>query len=219
MSSNTKEKILNTAEGLFADRGFNVSVREIVSQAEVNIAAVNYHFGSKKDLVLAVIERRVVELNTRRLTRLKKLQEEYSSSKQASRVIPLRKIVQAFISPVFQIANTKDRHGVVFTKMLGRVMSNANPQLKQQVFSMFNEVVKEFLLELQKSLPHLSAEILASRFYFMVGAMAHTLMNQALPEELAKRLPERKPQNDLGGGRKNDLEEELISFICGGLNA
>ena len=106
-------------------------------------------------------------------------------------------------------------------------MSNANPQLKQQVFSMFNEVVKEFLIELQKSLPQMSAEVLASRFYFMVGAMAHTLMNQAMPEELAKRLPESLDRNDSPSisqsssqlDMKRGLESELIDFICGGLSA
>ena len=219
MSSDTRENILNTAEKLFADRGFNVSVREIVALAEVNISAISYHFGSKNDLVLAVIERRVSEVNVGRLSRLENLRKEYRLSESELKGIPLRKIVEAFINPVFSMAHAGDESGVVFTKMLGRVMSNTNPQLKQQVFSMFNQVVKEFLVELQKSLPKLSSEVLASRFYFMVGAMAHTLMNQTMPEELAKRLPDSLNRNDSQVDISKGLGGELIDFLCGGLSA
>ena len=62
----TKNKILDAAENLFADKGFNgTSLREITSQAEVNLAAVNYHFGSKKELIKAVMSRYMNELSPR----------------------------------------------------------------------------------------------------------------------------------------------------------
>ena len=59
----TKNKILDAAESLFADKGFSgTSLREITSLAEVNLAAVNYHFGSKKELIKSVMSRYMDEL-------------------------------------------------------------------------------------------------------------------------------------------------------------
>ncbi len=56
--STTKEKILDVAEGLFAEYGFNdTSLRTITGKANVNLASVNYHFGDKKTLVRAVLDR------------------------------------------------------------------------------------------------------------------------------------------------------------------
>src|SRR5690349_13215808 len=56
--SDTVERILDAAEILFAEKGFSeTSLRLITSKAQVNLAAVNYHFGSKKSLIQAVFSR------------------------------------------------------------------------------------------------------------------------------------------------------------------
>ena len=60
----TKERILGAAEELFAQHGFaGTSLRQVTSRADVNIAAVNYHFGSKENLVNEVFRRRMDEMN------------------------------------------------------------------------------------------------------------------------------------------------------------
>ena len=67
-SKDTKERLLDAAETLFGDRGVAaVSVRDITAAAGANIAAVNYHFGSKDGLLQAVINRRMEPLNAERL--------------------------------------------------------------------------------------------------------------------------------------------------------
>ena len=67
-TADTKLTILDTAERLFADHGFGAtSLRNIISEAEVNLAAVHYHFGSKEALIKAVLERRIIPLNLERL--------------------------------------------------------------------------------------------------------------------------------------------------------
>src|SRR3546814_17821279 len=67
-SSSTREAILDTAETLFAQQGHDgTSMRQITSEAGVNLAAVNYHFGSKEALVQAVLKRRLAILNQERL--------------------------------------------------------------------------------------------------------------------------------------------------------
>ena len=67
----TKERILGAAEELFAQHGFaGTSLRQVTSRADVNIAAVNYHFGSKENLVNEVFRRRMDDMSRERLAAL-----------------------------------------------------------------------------------------------------------------------------------------------------
>src|SRR3546814_18666628 len=76
-SSSTREAILDTAETLFAQQGHDgTSMRQITSEAGVNLAAVNYHFGSKEALVQAVLKRRLAILNQERLRLLDELETQ-----------------------------------------------------------------------------------------------------------------------------------------------
>jgi AcrR family transcriptional regulator len=99
---NTKDRILGAAEELFAQFGFaGTSLRQVTSRADVNIAAVNYHFGSKENLVNEVFRRRMDEMSERRLNELHQAQEEHPGE--------LEPILAAFIQPA--LALTLDRHG------------------------------------------------------------------------------------------------------------
>ena len=75
---NTKDRILGAAEELFAQHGFSgTSLRQVTSRADVNIAAGNYHFGSKENLVNEVFRRRMDEMSERRITQLRRAQEDH----------------------------------------------------------------------------------------------------------------------------------------------
>src|SRR5262245_39243766 len=91
----TRERLLDAAERLFATRGFEAtSLRDVTSQAKANIAAVNYHFGSKDALVRAVFERRLGEVNRRRI--------ELLDARGRGRPDP-EQILHAFIAPTFAL--------------------------------------------------------------------------------------------------------------------
>src|SRR6266850_1812820 len=94
----TRSRILDVAEELFGEQGLGrVSIRDITRGAKANLAAINYHFGSKEDLVAAVFERRVVPVNQARLAALDKVE------KSAGKRIPkLEAILAAFIRPALQ---------------------------------------------------------------------------------------------------------------------
>src|SRR3990167_10529329 len=99
---NTKDRILGAAEELFAQHGFSgTSLRQVTSRADVNIAAVNYHFGSKENLVNEVFRRRLDELSQKRLAALAAAREASPDNLEA--------ILAAFIEPA--LALTLDRHG------------------------------------------------------------------------------------------------------------
>ena len=89
----TKEKILNAAEVLFAEQGFSeTSMRLITSVAKVNLAAVNYHYGSKKDLIQAVIDRFFMEINDSVDQRFDELARQSEVS--------IKEILEALLNPI-----------------------------------------------------------------------------------------------------------------------
>ena len=103
----TKTEILNAAEDLFAARGPNaVSLRQIISRAKVNLAAIHYHFGSKESLLQAVLSRRLVPLNDERLTLLEIFERE-----SGGRAIPLPKILEALVGPALRLSRDPKKGG------------------------------------------------------------------------------------------------------------
>ena len=89
----TRERILEAAESLFAERGFDsVSLRDITGAAGANVAAVNYHFGSKDNLIDAVIERHATPINQARIAHLDAAESRHS------RGVPVEEILQAFLA-------------------------------------------------------------------------------------------------------------------------
>src|ERR1700724_3073889 len=86
----TKTRILNSAEKLFGKNGFDAtSLRDITAEAQVNLAAVNYHFQSKDSLIDAIIERRILPINQRRLEMLD----------AAGHPPSVEQVVESFLSP------------------------------------------------------------------------------------------------------------------------
>src|SRR5438876_7809850 len=107
----TRSRILDVAEELFGELGLGrVSIRNITRKAKVNLAAINYHFGSKEDLITAVFERRVVPVNEARLAALDTVE------KSAGKRIPrLEDILEAFIRPALQSSLQRSRGGAAFS--------------------------------------------------------------------------------------------------------
>ena len=99
MVPNTRQRILDAAEKLFARHGFeSTSLRSIIASAGVNLAAIHYHFRSKEGLIGAVIERRFAPVNDERL----RLLAEYES--QADGRVPLvEEILEAFLAPMLRV--------------------------------------------------------------------------------------------------------------------
>src|ERR1700730_18661038 len=117
-SSNTKTRIMNAADKLFGLNGFDAtSLRDITAEAQVNLAAVNYHFQSKESLIDAIIERRIGPINRSRFEMLDAAGPSPS----------VEKIVEAFLLPLLMV---EVRAAV---PMLGRVLSNPN-QFVERVY-------------------------------------------------------------------------------------
>ena len=163
----TRERILDAAEALFAERGSSAtSMRSITKAAGVNLAAVNYHFGSKLGLLRAVIERRVGPANEERL----KLLDQVLSHGSAS----VEQILQAFLTPVFARLPGPDLASI--HAILWAEPADVARQLIEEIFG---EVGLRFTEALLAALPHLAPEEVAHRFQFTVGIMLHAISSRS----------------------------------------
>ena len=203
MASDTKERILNVAERLFADRGFPAtSLRDLTSEAGVNIASVNYHFGSKDALLAAVLERRLRPVNARRLELLDAIE-----SAAANGVPNVEDVIRAFLSPPFHKRQEWGAGGDHFLRLLGRIHSETNEEFRATFFQQFQGVFRRFRQALQRALPHLDATDIGWRMLFLVGSMAFTM---AWGDSFASISP--------GSNRDpEDVLESLIQYATAGM--
>src|SRR5579872_4982631 len=174
----TTEKILDTAEDLFSENGYSAtSLRSITQAAGVNLAAIHYHFHSKDALLDAVIARRAEVMNRERSARLDECERRAGDGQPA-----LEPVLEAFLIPVFELAN-HSRRGRVFVKLMSRVHSEA--ELFSQILQKhFSEVATRFAANLRRALPELSPEDLFLRLNFVMGAVLNALSGPRLVEAL-----------------------------------
>ncbi|WP_297802695.1 TetR/AcrR family transcriptional regulator [Arenimonas sp. GDDSR-1] len=198
---NTKERILHAAEDLFAQHGFaGTSLRQVTSRADVNIAAVNYHFGSKENLVHEVFKHRMDEMSEKRLSAL--------SETVARDPKDLHGILLAFIQPA--LALTLDRHGASFVRVLARAYAEKNDGLRNFLSENYGQVLREFAKAIAVCLPQLSKEELYWRMDFTAGALTYAMADFGL----IRRQP--------GVTEKAHCEkaaQHLITFAQAGLKA
>jgi AcrR family transcriptional regulator len=159
----TKMKLLDTAEKLFAENGFAAtSLRDITTEAAVNLGAVNYHFQSKDSLIDAVIVRRIEPVNRRRIEMLDAAGPDPT----------VEQIVEAFLAPILIIAQPTPE----WVPLVGRILSTPDLFL-DRVFKKHLAVMSQRFSEaLAKALPELPAEERLWRMHFMAGAMTHVLL-------------------------------------------
>ena len=166
----TKEKLMDAAEKLFARRGFHgTSLRDITAAAGVDLALVNYHFGSKKQLLAAVIERRGQVLNERRLQRLAEIRLS-----AAPRAPSTEAVVAAFLDPLLDLLAHAGPGWHSYFSLLAYV--NNSPEWGQQLMSKtFDGVVREFITALRDSLPGAAPEDIFWGYNFLTGALTLSL--------------------------------------------
>src|SRR5438552_3095184 len=167
----TRSRILDVAEELFGEQGLDrVSIRDITRKAKVNLAAINYHFGSKEDLVVAVFERRVVPVNEARLAALDLVE------KSAGKRIPkLEAILEAFICPALQSSLKPSKGGTAFSKLFGRCLSEPSPEVEVLLKRQFAPLVERMEAALKKAPPHSARSERYWRMKFSDGALQHWL--------------------------------------------
>lgn len=200
----TKERILDTAERLFSEQGYAAtSLRNIIAEAGVNLAAVHYHFHSKEALLEALILRRSVPANLERLALLGQFEKEAGTSPPS-----LEKVIEAFVAPTLHMSRDPQSGGMVFMKLLGRLHAEGDV-LPRILTSQFGDVFQRFGAALRAALPDLPREELFWRLNLAVGALAQTLRGG--PKDLGT-------VSDLSFDSETALER-LVAFLSAGFRA
>jgi len=206
--ADTRERILRSAEALFVERGFvATSLRMITARAKVNLAAVNYHFGSKEALVREVFQRHLAPLNAARIAYLSRLEAEA----QGEALSPER-IIEAMLTPVLQVNEDPLRGGAVFLRLLGRAFTEPADSVREVLQAQYRDVIVRFKQALARALPALPEQDLVWRMHFMFGAMSYTLAgNDALKLIADCRLD--------GADDAGSVIRRLVPFLTAGLQA
>ena len=196
----TKDRILGAAEELFAQHGFSgTSLRQVTSRADVNIAAVNYHFGSKENLVNEVFRRRMDEMTDRRLAALREAVERQPGELEA--------ILAAFVEPALAI--TQDRHGgASFVRVLARAYAEKNDALRKFLSDHYGHVLREFAKAIAGVVPGLSKETLYWRLDFLSGALTYAMSDFGLIK---------RPTGASEAAHRARAARELIRFAAAGI--
>lgn len=204
----TRERLLNTAQRLFAEHGFKAtSLRQITREADANVASVNYHFGSKEEMLNELIRRRVDSVNERRYALLEKYRVE-----AADQPIPLEKIFEALFLPFFHSeAPYTDKDTMNLIHIIVRA-GLEQPSLSKAVYEgHFKILVSKILEALSETMPELETAEIHWRFHFALSLMLSSMMTRQRVKNTSKDLCD---PEDIQG-----MVTRLIDFICAGFRA
>lgn len=196
----TKQRILGAAELLFAEQGFDgTSLRRVTSTAGVNLAAVNYHFGSKDRLVEEVLRRRLDTLSADRLERLQQLQQHAD--------ITLEQLLGAFIAPALDLA-LDSQGGDAFVRVLARAYAEQDERLRSFLSQNYGQVLKQFAQEFGQLLPHLDKQALYWRLDIVAGALTYVMADFGIS----------KRRDDIDEHQhRQQAERYLVHFAAAGM--
>ncbi|NRF62432.1 TetR/AcrR family transcriptional regulator [Vibrio coralliilyticus] len=201
----TKEKILDVAEALFAEHGFNdTSLRTITSKAGVNLASVNYHFGDKKTLVRAVLNRyleafmpavqdALINLN---------LNESYE----------MADVFESLRGPLRALNDVRPNGTSRFMLLIGRGYTDVQGHLRWFITTRYQDALSLFTQSVMKANPKLSQEELFWRLHFTLGTCVFTMASSQALMEIAENAY----------GKQMDAKsvvDQLIPYLAAGVAA
>lgn len=175
--SGTKKRMLEVAAALFAEHGFDVvSVRDVTQASKLNVAAVNYHFGSRDGLVARVIGEAMRHFNEERLARLEGVEKRFGS-----KAAPLEEVLEAWVRPLASAGQRSTFTDPVIGPLIARILvlpEGKTPQEVVQAIAVIDDRAKRLLA---RSLTPLAMDEIGWRMHWLVGALSHMLLVSPLP--------------------------------------
>jgi AcrR family transcriptional regulator len=176
--SDTRTQLLDAAERLFAEHGFHgTSVRAITGLAGANLAAVGYHFGSKAELLAAVVRRVIEPINAAQEAGLDRLLARTPDP-------PVADLVEAFVGPLFDEMPAGDEGGARTSRLIVRILGDPAEEMRSWTGSAEDTVRDRYLAAFGRALPGLAEEEL---WFRMRGILAVTAVDRV--EVYNRRLP------------------------------
>jgi len=199
----TKQQILDVAERLIAERGFaGTTLRTIVNEAGVNLAAVHYHFGSKEDLFRAVVSRIARPVVERQLALLSQLQQQ-------AEAITVEAVLHAFLTPPLEFVVKNEGSRMVRAQFMGRCRTEPEP-IQSIAHREFGTSMAAFLDALQRVLPDQSRSQITWKLDLVIAALVRVQVQAGKPQALLK------------SSQSSDIQEtiaQLVTFMAAGMRA
>lgn len=200
-NSDTKEQIISVAERLFAERGFaGTTLRSVVSEASVNLAAVHYHFGSKEELFRAVVARLARPIVEQELALLQQLQKETETPS-------VEAVLTVLIKPNLEILAQDEETLLIRAQFMGRCRTEPEP-IQRIAEDEFAESIKAFLDVLQRVLPEQSRSQLSWKLDLVIATLIRVQAEAGKPHAL------------LRGTKPEEIQtatEQLVQFLSSGM--
>lgn len=176
-AADTRTRILDAAERLFAEQGFDAtSLRQVTAAAGTNLAAVNYHFGAKAALLPAVVARIIEPVSVRQRERLEEL--------EASTTAPtVEELVEAFVTPITELFAQRDR-GPTLARMFARILGDPGAHMRQMMTGETQYTAERYEGAFAQLLPRLSREELWWRVRTMPPVVVLRQIRMQAPAEL-----------------------------------
>lgn len=209
--TDTRGRILDTAERLFMAHGYErTSLRMITGAAGVNLAAVNYHFDSKENLLREVFRRRLGALNEERMRVLDALERATGGK-------PLKpsQIVDGFFGTLLRMADDDAHGGKTFLRLLGRSLTDSAEFVQTFLAEEYREVMERYKTALFKALPGVPKAEIVWRFHFMLGATSYAIAGT----DALRLATDWQIEAEDAIDRLDRLQPRLMSFLLGGLRA
>jgi AcrR family transcriptional regulator len=180
MARHTKNDILDAAEYLFSQSGFTqTSMREITARAEVNLASVNYHFGSKKNLIQAVFKRYFDEL----MPQVKACLDALPPIEGAKGV---EQLLYSLIPPMLNLNAISEQGTATFVKLLGRGYNETQGHLRKFLMHDYGDCIRALVDAIRRCLPELPEEELFWRLHFAMGSFVFSMASSQALTEIAE---------------------------------
>lgn len=204
-NSDTKSKILDVAEKLFAEVGIHAtSIRQIVSEAGVNVASLHYHFGSKEAVIHQIITRRLQPINEQKIKRLDQLEADANG-----KPLNLESVLRAFIEPHIQMQKVAADKVKILMKLMVQIEDDAH-RLKVMQDPVFVNTFNRYISALNRVLPDLSMSELLWRVKFMIFSMHAIMVQHPIPHNSEDHAVEENI---------DDIVDHVITFLKAGFLA
>jgi AcrR family transcriptional regulator len=203
----TRERLLRAAERCFTDYGYEgSSLRRITRLAGANLAAVNYHFSSKRELWLEIMQRRLAPLNAERV----RLIEELRRRTPPGKPLPVDQVCQAMLLPLERAFESRHCSSVAMARMVGRAFNEPHALRKELNRRTLDQFWRIFHTAVRDALPDLPAAEVDWKFYFLMSSMLGALAWQGRQPGMDHPMPD---------ASFDAMLQRLSAFIAGGMRA
>lgn len=205
-----KQRMIEAATSLFSQSGVDgVSMRALTAAADVNLASVNYHFGSKEALAQTVFEALSARVNKQRIADIK---QSVATAAQAGQPIKLETIVAIFVEPY--LGEGRAEEGRLLAQLILKHRLTPSGMTGDIVRRHFDPMARHFIEAYAKACPKVKKEDRYWRYAFMVSTVVLTVTDQAKGNRVSR----------LSGGlvdavSREALRSALIKYIVAGLAA